>query len=389
MYDLLMTLISIFGKDFEEAKKALKSKILLSVVLACVFVGERAVAHVSNGFMFARSWVEVTLQEDVWQPSLIEKRFLNSKAQDFEQYIASDRTYWLSSGLVSSPWPLAQDIMADPIGALEDRDEILQLYKAQTLPGCVCWAETGSRQHTAASAWVTTALSVLGGDQRDSALDDLLSKQTLSGAWMMFPESTNDPRTGSTYATTMALMAIAAHRDKGHLTGERKKAADRATFKASRWLIRNYNFAEKSWMDYPNAKEGRPQALGLTAQTLWTLHQVSPAGQLARIDRNFIERDDLDPKIKDFDMSDVPIYFAGNSMDYDNTRYARQPWTLLAMQAGYANYSRQQRVKMRLTISKSLNESAWEEREAEREYMVLELLFAYRALTGDLWGKTS
>ncbi len=382
MYDLLMTLISIFGKDVQEARKALKSKLLLSIVLACVFFGERAVGHAADGFRFGQSWVETVLEENAWKPNIVDTKFMSDKLNEFESYVATDRTYWLTSGLVAAPWPLAQDVMADPAGALLDRDAILALIKQQTRPNCVCWSETGMRQHTGASAWVATALSVIGGDQRDPALDDLLAKQTTSGAWAMFPEASNDPRSGSTYATATALMAIVAHRKAGLLSGERKKIADAAIQKGSRWLIRNYSFAEKGWMDYPNSKEGRSQSLGLSAQVLWTVHQLVPAAQLARIDTTFIERTDLAPKMKDFDISDVAIYFGTNSLDYDNTRYARQPWTLLALQAGYQNYSTKQRVKMRLMMAKSLNEASWEDREDEREYMLLELMFAYRALSG-------
>jgi hypothetical protein len=93
--------------------------------------------------------------------------------------------------------------------------------------------------------------------------------------------------------------------------------------------------------------------------------------------------------MKDFDISDVAIYFGVDSLDYDNTRYARQPWTLLAMDAGYGNYSTRQRVKMRLMMAKSINEKSWEDREDEREYMLLELLFAYRQLLGADGRKTS
>jgi hypothetical protein len=389
VYDLLMTLISIFGKDVEEAKKALKSKLLLSVVLACVFFGERAVGQAANGFRFGQSWIETILEDDTWAPGLVDTKFINDKLEEFNSYVATDRTYWLTSGLVAAPWPLAQDVMADPVGALTERDAILALLKSQTRPDCVCWSETGMKQHTGASAWVVTALSVLGGDQRDVALDDLLAKQTSTGAWAMFPEASNDPRTGSTYATATALMAISAHKKAGLLSGERGKKADAAIQKASRWLVRNYSYAEKGWMDYPNSKEGRSQSLGLTAQTLWTLHQVVPAAQLGRIDTTFIERTDLDPKMKDFDISDVAIYFGTNSLDYDNTRYARQPWTLLALQAGYKNYSTKQRVKMRLMMAKSINERSWDDREDEREYMLLELMFAYRILSGKMAGQTS
>jgi hypothetical protein len=384
-----MTLISIFGKDVEEAKKALKSKLLISVVLACVFFGERAVGHAADGFRFGQSWIETVTQDDTWSPNIVDAKFMTDKLTEYNSYVATDRTYWLTAGLVAAPWPLAQDVMADPAGALTQREEILALFKRYTQPNCVCWSETGMRKHTGASAWVTTALAVLGGDQRDAALDDLLSKQTTSGAWAMFPEASNDPRAGSTYATVTALMAIIAHRDAGFVQGERKKKADVAIQTASRWLVRNYNFTEKGWMDYPNSKDGRSLSLGLTGQTLWILHQLLPSAQLARIDTTFISRTDLDPKMKDFDISDVAIYFGKDSLDYDNTRYARQPWTLLAMQAGYKNYTTKQRVKMRLMMAKSINEKSWEDREDEREYMLLELMFAYRILSGKTVDQTS
>jgi hypothetical protein len=381
VYDLLMTLISIFGKDVEEAKKALKSKLLLSIVLACVFFGERAIGHATDGVRFAQSWIETTLSGDSWVPNVVDRNFMASKLEEFDSYVASDRTYWLQSGLVAAPWPISQDVMAAPEAVAEDREAILALYNKTKLPNCVCWSETGARQHLAASAWVATSLSVLGGNQRDAALDDILAKQSTSGAWAMFAEASNDPQTGSTYATTTAMMAIVAHRRAGLLAGDRKKKADLALQQASRWLVRNYSFTEKGWMDYPNSKEGRSQSLGLTAQTLWVLHEVLPAAQLDRIDNTFIERTDLSPKMKDFDMSDIAIYFGKDSLDYDNTRYARQPWTLLALQAGYKNYSTRHRVKMRILLAKALNEKSWEDREAEREYMLLELLFAYRILS--------
>jgi hypothetical protein len=377
-----MTLISIFGKDVEEARKALKSKLLLSLVLACVFFGERAIGRAADGFRFAQSWIETSLSGDVWTPNAVDRNFMSSKLDEFASYVATDRTYWLNSGIVAAPWPLAQDVMAAPDSIASDRDAMLALYKRTTLPNCVCWSETGSRQHLGASAWVATALSVLGGDQRDAALDDILSKQEPSGAWSMFAQATNDPQTGSTYATATAMMAIIAHRRAGLLTGPRRQKAEVALQKGSRWLIRNYNFTEKGWMDYPNNKEGRSLSLGLSGQALWVLHEVVPAAQLDQLDRTFIERTDLDPKMKDFDISDVAIYFGNDSLDYDNTRYARQPWTLLAMQAGYKNYSTKQRVKMRMLMAKALNEKSWTDREAEREYMLLELMFAYRILGG-------
>lgn len=376
-----MTLIGIFGKDVEEAKKALKSKLLLSLVMASVFFGERAVANTADGFRFAQSWIETVLQKDSWAPNLVDASFMAGKLSEFESYVATDRTFWLNSGLVAAPWPLAQDVMADPEGALADKNAILALLKSNTQPNCVCWSETGLRQHMGASAWVARALVVLGGDQRDAALDDILAKQTPSGAWAMFAEASNDPRAGSTYATVTALMAIVAHREAGLLSGARKTKADTAVQQASRWLTRNYNYVEKGWSDYPNSKEGRSLSLGLTGQTLWVLHKVLPPAQLKRIDATFIERKDLDPKMKDFDISDIAVYFGKDSLDYDNTRYARQPWTLLALQAGYGNYSTKQRVKMRLMMAKAINETTWEDREDEREYMLLELLIAYREMT--------
>lgn len=376
-----MTLISIFGKDVEEARKALKSKLLLSVVLACVFFGERAVAHAADGFRFAQSWVETVLQDDTWQPNLIDRTFMTDKLDEFQSYVATDRTYWLTSGLTAAPWPLAQDVMAEPEGAKAEREAILALFKRNMRTDCVCWSETGGHQHLGASAWVVTALAVLGGDQRDAALDDILAKQLPSGAWAMFPEATDSGQSGSTYATSAAIMAILAHRDAGLLIGARKETANIAIQKASRWLIRNYSFVDKGWVDYPNSKEGRSNALGLTGQILWVLHKAVPAAQLKKIDTSFIERTDLDPKMKDFDMSDIGVYFGKSALDYDNTRYARQPWTLLALQSGYENYSTKQRVKMRLMMAKAINEKSWDDREDEREYMLLELLMAYRALT--------
>jgi hypothetical protein len=381
VYDLLMTLVSIFGKDVEEARKALKSKLLLSVVLASVFFGERAVGHAADGFRFAQSWAETVLQDGTWQPNLIDRKFMSDKLEEFRPYVATDRTYWLTSSLTAAPWPLAQDVMADPEGAKAERDAILAIFKRNTRTDCVCWSETGGRQHLGASAWVATAMAVLGGDQRDAALDDILSKQMPSGAWAMFPQATDSGQTGSTYATSTAMMAILAHRDAGLLDGARRAKADIALQKASRWLIRSYSFVDKGWVDYPNSKEGRSNALGLTGQILWVLHKAVSNAQLKKIDTNFIERNDLDPKMKDFDMSDIAVYFGKNALDYDNTRYARQPWTLLALQSGYDNYSTKQRVKMRLMMAKAINEKTWDDREDEREYMLLELLMAYRAMT--------
>ena len=37
---------------------------------------------------------------------------------------------------------------------------------------------------------------------------------------------------------------------------------------------------------------------------------------------------------------------------------------------------------MRLMMAKAINEAIWEDREEEREYMLLELLMAYRSLAG-------
>jgi hypothetical protein len=380
VYDLLMTLIGIFGKDVEEAKKALKSKLLLTFVMGSVFFGERALAHTADGFRFVQSWAETMLDGDVWTPNLVDKGFMANKVSEYESYVATDRTYWLNSGLGAAPWPLAQDVMADPIGAMADKDKILEIFRANKRADCDCWSETGLRQHLAASAWVTTALAVVGGELRDKALDDVLSKQMPSGAWAMFAEASKDPQTASTYATVTALMAILAHRDAGLLQGARKTKADAAVQQASRWLVKNYSFTEKGWSDYPNSKEGRSLSLGLTGQTLWVLHKVVPMAQLKRIDATFIERNDLDPKMKEFDISDIAIYFGRNSLDYDNTRYARQPWTLLALQAGYGNYDVKHRVKMRLLMAKALNEKSWDDREEEREYMLLELLIAYREI---------
>lgn len=382
VYDLLMTLISIFGKDVEEARKALKSKLLLSVVLACVFFGERAIAHAADGFRFTQSWAETVLEKGTWQPNVIDHKFMADKLEEFKAYVATDRTYWLTSGLTAAPWPLAQDVMADPEGAKSERDAILALFKRQTRTDCVCWSETGGSQHMGASAWVATALANLGGDQSDAALDNVLAKQMSSGAWAMFSEATDSGQTGSTYATSTAIMAILAHRDAGLLRGVRREKATIAVQKASRWLIRNYSFVDKGWVDYPNSKEGRSNALGLTGQILWVLHKAVPDAQLKKIDTNFIERTDLDPKMKDFDISDIAVYFGKSALDYDNTRYARQPWTLLAMQRGYTNYSTRQRVKMRLMMGKAINEKSWDDREDEREYMLLELLIAYRELIG-------
>ena len=122
---------------------------------------------------------------------------------------------------------------------------------------------------------------------------------------------------------------------------------------------------------------------------LWVLHKTLPAAQLKKIDTTFIERTDLDPKMKDFDISDIGIYFGKDALDYDNTRYARQPWTLLALQAGYRNYGTKQRVKMRLMMAKAINEKSWDDRDDEREYMLLELLIAYRALIATEAGSTT
>ncbi len=376
-----MTLISIFGKDVEEARKALKSKIVLSLVLACVFFGERAVGHVADGLRYGQSWISTLLNGETWTPDPITARFMEEKHKEYTTYVASDRAFWLDSDLAAAPWPLAQDVMAAPSEIEGDKTAIREQFKKNTLAGCVCWSESGLRGQMGASAWVTTALAIVEGEQRDAALDDILNKQNASGYWAMFAGVPDNTQNASTYATTVALMAILVHRDSGFLEGDRRIKADRAIENASRWLVRTYNYTEKGWMDYPNSNEGRTLSLGLTAQTVWTLHKSLPTGQLARIDKTFLERDDLAPKMKDFDISDVAVYFDKRTLDYDNTRYARHPWTLLALREGYPNYSNKERVRMRVLLAKALNEKVWNDREQEREYMLLELLFAYQQLS--------
>jgi hypothetical protein len=375
-----MTLISIFGKDVEEARKALKSKLLLSVVLACVFFGERAIGHAASGFRFAQSWIETKLEGDVWTPNVVDAGFLNGKLDEYKAFVSEDTDYWVNSGLIAAPWPLAQDVMASPEAAIEQKEAILAVFKKATMAKCVCWSENGVRGHIGASAWVTLALAQLGGDQRDAALDDIISKQGPSGSWALFAEASNDPQNASTYATATAIMAIKAHIDAGFVVGERKVKAQRAMMAGGRWLIKTYSYTEKGWMDYPYSNEGRTQSLGLTSQAVWILHKIMPTTELTRIDQTFIERTDLDTKMKDFDISDVGIYFGKSSLDYDNTRYARHPWTLLALKEGYPNFDTKQRVTMRTLIGKAMSDTMWRDREREREYMMLELLFAYRRL---------
>jgi hypothetical protein len=378
VFDLLANLVAVFGKDLKEAREGFRSKILIAVFLSAVFYGETIVDWSVNGIGYTAAWVRTVAGGDTWTPEQRHRDFILDRQRDFESFLNNDRRYWTDGEALSAPWPLAQNVLAAPALAARDRQRVLDAITAATMPGCMCWSETGFQRHTASSAWTAAALAELNGEQADAALDDLLAGQSREGWWQMFPSASPDAGHASTYATVTALMAILAHRRAGRLSGERGVEAQAAAERAVEWLLETFDPRAGGWSDYPNARQGRVLASGLSAQVLWTLHQTLPATRLAEADRAFVAAADLMPDLKDFEMSDVQIVFGGRSLDYDNTRYASFPWTLLAMVEAYPNLPDPERVRVRLAIDALLDRRAWDAREPDREYMLVEVLFALR-----------
>ena len=276
-----------------------------------------------------------------------------------------------------NPWAVAQTSVAVKGLRTLDLPSIAGYFAGQMNPRCGCWQELAEKQpHTGASGWVLYAIGEAGQAAPPPAIDYFLGLQNGDGWWPLHP-TTAAAANASTYATAWALLGLTGQMDK--ITDPALKGRLATAIAAGmRWLQAARLRDRASWKDYPAAGEGR-ESIGVSGLALHVLHRGQTAGEIADIDRLWLERLPVDELEADAgDLTNVTITLKSGSPDFDRTRNYRLPWALIATADAYAHGSTMQRARVVAWLQLVLRRNLVTEPVLRQNWVAAELLVALR-----------
>jgi hypothetical protein len=246
---------------------------------------------------------------------------------------------------------------------------------------CLCWAEYHEYPvpHVVMTSWILMALTRMHLSDSASAAQFLIYAQNADGSWSTYPSS-GRVQDDSTYATSLALLALAAFRKEADRNT--KHLVNQAITLGVTWLRGSRAHGTASfWLDYPYADDGK-LSMSASAFAIHALNHLDPQYESFIGDDWLSHLGALDPEA--LESSAHPVQLRNLQTYKDSVRYfVVQPMIIATAdsfsEGGFAN-------KMnaadwtRLVIS---HLPSWDADLVSTPYKAAELLVALRSLQGD------
>jgi len=285
-------------------------------------------------------------------------------------------------------WTASQIVVAirSHAKAVFDVQDMANYINKEMSVDCKCWREySGAPGHTAATAWVLLAISVLHIPEKDEILGSLLDHQNPYGWWPIYYSATNNPENESTYATAMAAWALEEHLQQGMVLPTNKARVRTELARARAWLLSKEIGGKARWPDYPGSPDGSVNEIGLSGLVLHVLHRLGPKVDPS-LDQEWLDNLPNEfPSAVDADRTDHPIFLENGQQIKDSTRYYKAHWIIIADADAFSNGSLAERIGAFASIEKAIRKVhqskvealpfAWDE---------AEMLSSLRYLNGEI-----
>jgi hypothetical protein len=272
-------LFKVFYEDFK--KLSFKSKIIVLLTLGVTGIIAGSIAYPDAAASRARyqvNWLRAAFEEKDSVPmSASTRKKLIDLRRSIEADLVADLDEIFSRQVtkeealddsVYSAWTISQIAIALPKEASKHSDSFKQYFNYWRHPGGLGWIEFEGNNDLKVPilSWgISAHARILGGLQRED-VEMLLSDQNRDGWWGVYV-GTTESKFASTYATSVAMIAICdAARDKESMI-ELQPRMREAIRKASEWL--RVKRRTSLWMDYPNRNGTlRPALTGVVLSAL-------------------------------------------------------------------------------------------------------------------------
>ena len=279
-----------------------------------------------------------------------------------------------------SAWNIAQALVAVDGVPPEELQTAFDALVTAVDSQCACWRSRNYAKHPphlANTAWSLHAFASLGRTPPTNAVDTLLAAQHPSGAWPMHPGS----EFGSTYATSLALLALQALVEQGVVEPRRQLRAKRAIAKGHDWLTGWRLPKQARWRDYPDLEAGEPLA-SISGLVLFTLHELERE-DLRALDRLWLQS--LPPRPPAWDVVDRSrdLRVTGKDGLSDAVNLPQWPWLVLGTVTAYRHGNLREQASAVRWLDNAVSASGLDEVQFTRERGAAEFLMALRVLIRD------
>jgi len=241
-------------------------------------------------------------------------------------------------------WELAQYTSAARFHfSDEHRAKVMAMQRQVGYSSNYCWYEFtyDFACHVGSTAWVLLSFAHLKERASPEELQGLIAQQADDGSWPIYYSSDVVLENASTYATTLAVLALDAQRP--FLGVAERKQIDSSVQRAVSWLLATRDGSSGGWSDYPLSQH-RIQSHALSGMVVYALSRVEAPARTTAIFRTWIANLPAYPeKPSELEVSNTRLSKAGDLVIWDRSRYVVVPWVALGVKAAYRSadwYSR-------------------------------------------------
>lgn len=238
---------------------------------------------------------------------------------------------------------------------------------------CHCWRQFDLPPNIAATAWVLRAFALARIHPGDAEIDFLLRQQQRESGWPLY----EDTRDQSTFATALAVLALADLANSGTLSAPMLVRVNRAQGAGVVFLRSTATGAR--WRYYPNRADSATSDAD-SGLVLYTLNYVK-AHEIG-VDGRWLDAlpsSNLSPR--DEELSDTRWLRRTDDKATplaDTLRHLRLPWVLAGTVSAYHEGTLRQRIRAAIFVEQTLQNCATTTIVATESFKRAELLIALR-----------
>ena len=257
-------------------------------------------------------------------------------------------------------------------------------------PVCQCWRETSQKlPNQFAGAWVLLSLALYDQPATPGEFEGYLNRQNGAGWWSIYQLEETD-RNAAAGVTALTLYAIHQHLERNLVAPEQRARAQKAVALGISWLVNQAQPESGRWPPYP-VGVGIFEKGEYPGLSAFVLTILHHVTKRTEFDQPWLANLPIAiPHFRDNEISKANLLpKPGGQTEIDDSRFYRFPWMLLATIEAQAGGTALQRARALVWVEEALKAPIVMSDFGSEAWIAGEVLFALRLAAARLDGKPS
>jgi hypothetical protein len=291
------------------------------------------------------------------------------------------------------PWSMAQ--MRSSLRGLPSRSpnvgrDLRDYMTSLRDPTCQCWRETSQKlPNQFAGAWVLLSLALYDQPATAEEFGAFLDRQSRFGWWSIYQLEESN-RNAAAGVTALTLYAIHQHLERNLVAPDQRARAQKAVALGVSWLLGQAQAEAGRWSPYP-VGIGIFEKGEYPGLSAFVLTILRHVTRQTDFDQPWLRNLPIAiPHFRDNEISKANLLpRAGGQIEVDDSRFYRFPWMLLATIEAQANGTALQRAQALVWVEEALKAPVVMADFGSEAWIAGEVLFALRQAAARLDGRPS